>query len=87
MVIGFVGSLFLSLLGMTLVSILLVNDALPLGNPGDEMHNHVGLVFGALAPALANTTAFTVVVILVKVLWDIRLHRKERHMFANSRAA
>ena len=139
-IIGFVGSVFFSLLGLILMAILSVNDALPLGDPGDEMYNHIGLVVGAslllmaahaisfvanflvggefrkvglgallklpftrcfallfaiilgigfvaLVPAFANTTAFAVVVIFVKVLWDIRLHHKERRMFAESRAA
>ncbi len=140
MIIGFAGSVFLSLLGMMLVSILWVNDVLPLGDPGDEMFNHAGLIIGAsallmiahaislvanffmggeyktasvgsllklpfkrsfallfaiivsvlvvaLVPALANTTVFAVLVILVKIRWDIRLHRKERRMFAESPAA
>ena len=139
MVIGFAGSAFITLLGIMLVSILFVNDALPLGSPGDEMHKQIGLVLGAsallmaahtislianffvgrefqtarvgsllmlpftrsfallgaivvsilfvaLVPAFANTTAFAAVVIFLKTLWDIRLHRNERRMFAHARA-
>lgn len=132
--VWFAGAFFLSLLGVLLIAILYVNDVLPLGNPGDDWRNHIGLVLGAslllmaahaislvanflvgreyrtaragellklpftrclalllaivvsivfvvLVPTFANTTAFATVVIVVKVLWDIRLHRAERRMF------
>lgn len=47
----------------------------------------VSIVFVAAAPGFANTTAFAVAVILLKLLWDIRLHNKERRAFAESRAS
>ncbi|HNP62809.1 MAG TPA: DUF6498-containing protein [Woeseiaceae bacterium] len=47
LVIGFAGGAFLSLLGIMLMSILFVNDALPLGNAADDMHNHISLIIGA----------------------------------------
>ena len=37
-------------------------------------------------PGFSSTTGFAIVVILLKVLWDIRLHIKERRIFAVSRA-
>lgn len=40
------------------------------------------IAFAALVPAFASTTAFVLAVIVLKVLWDIRLHFKERHAFA-----
>jgi len=46
----------------------------------------ISLAFVAFVPGFANTTAFAVAVILLKVLWDIRLHRDERRAFAESRA-
>ena len=135
--IGFAGGTFLTLLGIMLMAILFVNDTLPLGNTGDDMRNHIGLVIGAslllmaahaislvanflvageyktvkagallmlpfsrclallfaiivsvvflvLLPGIANTTVFACVVILIKVSWDIRLHRNERRKFGDS---
>lgn len=45
------------------------------------------IAFVALVPGLANTTAFAVSVIVLKMLWDMRLHRNERRAFAESRDA
>jgi hypothetical protein len=38
----------------------------------------------AAVPGLASTSAFAVVVIVLKTLWDVRLHRKERRGFADA---
>jgi hypothetical protein len=46
----------------------------------------VSIVFVATVPGFANTSAFAVAVILLKVLWDNRLHRRERRAFIDSRA-
>jgi len=46
----------------------------------------VSIAFVAVVPGFANTSAFAVAVILLKILWDIRLHNKERRAFAVSRA-
>jgi hypothetical protein len=134
LVIFMTSSAFFSLLGIVLMAILLANDALSLGNPGDAAFNQVGLVvvvslflmaghaislvanflvlgeyrkarvgalvalpfkrclalllmiaisilFVALVPALANTTVFAIVVIVLKLLWDLRLHFGERRSF------
>lgn len=35
----------------------------------------------AFVPILANTAGFAAVVIVLKLLWDLRLHLKERHAF------
>lgn len=40
------------------------------------------ILFVALVPTYANTTAFAVAVIAMKVLWDILLHISERRGFA-----
>ena len=44
----------------------------------------VSIAFIAFVPGFANTSAFAVAVILLKTLWDIRLHHKERRAFAQS---
>ncbi len=137
LVIGFAGATFLTLLGILLMTILFVNDTLPLGNEADDMLNHIGLVVGAslllmaahaislvanylvggefrtaragalillpfrrclallfavivsvvfvaFLPAIANTTVFACLVIVVKVAWDFRLHRNERRVLGDS---
>jgi len=45
----------------------------------------VSIAFVTYVPGFANTSAFAVPVILLKVFWDIRLHQKERRAFAESR--
>jgi hypothetical protein len=46
----------------------------------------VSIAVVAKVPGLASTTAFAVVVIVLKSLWDVWLHRKERKGFAAARA-
>lgn len=45
----------------------------------------VSIAFVTYVPGFANTSAFAVPVIVLKVFWDIRLHQKERRAFAESR--
>jgi hypothetical protein len=45
----------------------------------------MSLVVVALVPAFATSTAFAVLVILVKTLGDLRLHARERQAFEKSR--
>lgn len=135
--IGTTATAFFSLLGAALLAILFANDALALGNAGDEMYRHIGLVVGTsllllaahaisfvvnflvlgefrrarfsdllalpfkrsfallaailasiavvlAIPAIASTTGFAIVIILLKVLWDIRLHKRERRAFSGA---
>ena len=42
----------------------------------------VSLAVVVAVPALASTAGFAVVIIVLKVLWDIRLHIRERRIFA-----
>lgn len=42
----------------------------------------ISIVVVALLPSLANTLTFAVVVIVLKVIWDIGLHASERRDFA-----
>jgi hypothetical protein len=42
----------------------------------------VSIAVVATVPVLASTTAFAVVVIVLKTLWDVWLHRRERRRFA-----
>ena len=44
----------------------------------------LGLVVVVLVPWLASTTLFAAIVIVLKVLWDLRLHNRERQVFAAS---
>lgn len=44
------------------------------------------IAFIALTPQLANTSAFAVVVIVLKVFWDVELHRRERRALRESPA-
>ena len=44
----------------------------------------LSLIVVVLVPWLANTTLFAAIVIALKVLWDLRLHNRERQVFAAS---
>jgi hypothetical protein len=44
----------------------------------------LGLVVVVLVPWLASTTLFAAIVIVLKVLWDLHLHNRERQVFAVS---
>lgn len=44
----------------------------------------VSIMVSALFPTIASTSLFAVMVIFLKVVWDIGLHFKERRMFAES---
>jgi hypothetical protein len=44
----------------------------------------VSIAFVTYIPGFANTSAFAVPIILLKLFWDIRLHQKERRAFAVS---
>jgi len=46
----------------------------------------VSIALVVAVPEFASTTGFAVAVILLKLLWDIRLHLEERRIFAASRA-
>jgi hypothetical protein len=46
----------------------------------------VSLAVVATVPGLASTGAFAVVVIVLKTVWDVWLHRKEREEVAATRA-
>lgn len=45
----------------------------------------ISIVFVAVVPRFASTTGFAVVVIFLKLLWDLRLHLGERRAFEMSR--
>ncbi len=44
----------------------------------------LGLIVVVLVPWLASTSLFAAIVIALKVLWDLRLHNRERRAFAAS---
>ncbi len=46
----------------------------------------VSVAVEKVVPGFASTSGFAVAVILLKVLWDIRLHMRERQIFAASLA-
>ena len=46
----------------------------------------VSLAVVATVPGMASTSAFAVVVILLKTVWDVGLHRGERRGFAGATA-
>jgi hypothetical protein len=55
------------------MGILMANDALALS-----------MAVVATVPGLASTTAFAVMVIVLKTVWDAGLHRGERRGFVES---